>query len=384
MISSPRAFLRDRRGQIHGQMPTLEKIVISDWRNIALQELEFSPKINCISGDNGSGKTNLLEAVHCLSMTKSFSSASEKFNFRYGTHSYAISGMYLMENGMHTRFSLQADEGGEKKLKRDDKLYPRISEHLGTLPIVTVSPSDVSMVSESGEERRRFANSVLSQLDREYLSNMQQYNRILQQRNRLLKAQYVDTELLGAFDAGLARLAGPISSRRREFAEALRPAVQRFYAQLSGGREEVSLSYVSDLDRTPAEELFAASREKDLILHYTSAGIQRDDFHFTLNGYPIRRCGSQGQQKSFLVSLKFAQYELMKSRCGFAPLLLLDDLFDKLDMSRVANLLEMVASSDFGQIFLTDSNKVRISGIVDTLTSERAYFECSQGCFTRV
>ncbi len=365
-------------------MPTLEKTVISDWRNIALQELEFSPKINCISGDNGSGKTNLLEAVHCLSMTKCFSSTSEKFNYRYGTHSYAISGMYLMESGLHSKFSLQSEDGGEKKLKRDEKPYARISEHLGVLPIVTVSPSDVSMVSESGEERRRFANAVLSQLDRDYLSNMQQYNRILQQRNRLLKTQCVDTELLGAFDAGLAKFAGPISARRREFAEALLPAVQRFYTQLSGGREEVSLSYRTDLDKTPAEELFAASRERDIVLHYTCAGIQRDDFLFTLNGHPIRRCGSQGQQKSFLVSLKFAQYELMKQRCGFAPLLLLDDLFDKLDMSRVANLLEMVASSDFGQIFLTDSNKVRIAGIVDSLTSERAYFECSQGTFTKV
>ena len=370
--------------QAERQMPTLEKTVISDFRNIALQELEFSPKINCISGDNGSGKTNLLEAVHCLSMTKCFSATSEKFNFRYGTRSYAISGMYLMESGLHSKFSLQSEDGGEKKLKRDEKPYARISEHLGVLPIVTVSPSDVSMVSESGEERRRFANAVLSQLDRDYLSNMQQYNRILQQRNRLLKTQFVDTELLGAFDAGLAKLAGPISARRREFAEALRPAVQTFYTQLSGGREEVSLSYVSDLDKAPAEELFAASRERDLALHYTSAGIQRDDFLFTLNGHPIRRCGSQGQQKSFLVSLKFAQYELMKQRCGFAPLLLLDDLFDKLDMSRVANLLEMVASSDFGQIFLTDSNKVRIAGIVDSLTSERAYFECSQGVFTKV
>ena len=370
--------------QAERQMPTLEKTVINDFRNIALQELEFSPKINCISGDNGSGKTNLLEAVHCLSMTKCFSATSEKFNFRYGKRSYAISGMYLMESGLHSKFSLQSEDGGEKKLKRDEKPYARISEHLGVLPIVTVSPSDVSMVSESGEERRRFANAVLSQLDRDYLSNMQQYNRILQQRNRLLKTQFVDTELLGAFDAGLAKLAGPISARRREFAEALRPAVQTFYTQLSGGREEVSLSYVSDLDKAPAEELFAASRERDLALHYTSAGIQRDDFLFTLNGHPIRRCGSQGQQKSFLVSLKFAQYELMKQRCGFAPLLLLDDLFDKLDMSRVANLLEMVASSDFGQIFLTDSNKVRIAGIVDSLTSERAYFECSQGVFTKV
>ncbi len=365
-------------------MPTLEKILISDFRNIALQELEFSPKINCISGDNGSGKTNLLEAIHCLSMTKCFTSTVEKYNFRYGTRSYTLSGTYLMESGIRSRFSLQSEESGEKKLRREDKPYARISEHLGVLPIVTVSPSDVSMVSEGGEERRRFANAVLSQLDRGYLSDMQQYNRLLQQRNRLLKQQTVDAGVLDAFDASLSRLAAPISARRREFASALLPAVRSCYSRLSGGVEEVSLEYVSDLDRMSAEELFAASREKDLALRYTCAGIQRDDFLFTLDGHPIRRCGSQGQQKSFLVSLKFAQYELMSARCGFAPLLLLDDLFDKLDTRRVANLLEMVASSDFGQIFLTDSNKTRISGIVDALTSERAYFECSGGAFTRI
>ncbi len=363
-------------------MPTLEKILISDFRNIALQELPFSPKINCISGDNGSGKTNLLEAIHSLSMTKCFSSTVEKYNFRHGTRSYAISGTYLMESGIRSRFSLQSEDSGEKKLRRDDKSYARISEHLGVLPIVTVSPSDESMVSEGGEERRRFANAVLSQLDRGYLSDMQQYNRLLQQRNRLLKSQVVDSGVLDAFDAALSRLAAPISARRREFAQALLPAVRNYYGRLSGRVEEVSLGYVSDLDRMSAEELFAASREKDLALRYTCAGIQRDDFLFTLDGHPIRRCGSRGQQKSFLVSLKFAQYELMSARRGFAPLLLLDDLFDKLDTKRVANLLEMVASSDFGQIFLTDSNKTRIRGIVDALTSERAYFDCSAGVFT--
>lgn len=365
-------------------MPILEKIVVQNFRNIALQELEFSSNINCITGNNGSGKTNLLEAIHCLSMTKSFASLSDRYNYRYGTSSYSVAGTYLMENGLHSRFALQSTDGGEKRLKRDDKNYSRISDHLGILPIVTVSPADVSMVSDSGEERRRFANAMLSQIDHEYLGAMQQYNRLLLQRNSLLRSHTADASLLESFDARLAGVAAPICEKRRELASALEPAVQAYYERLSGGCEEVSLGYRTDLDKAPLEELLLASRDRDLALGYTSAGIQRDDFLFKLNGHPIRRHGSQGQQKSFLVSLKFAQYELMKGRYGFAPMLLLDDLFDKLDMSRVGNLLEMVAGDDFGQIFLTDSNKVRISAIVDNLTQERSHYECNNGTFCKL
>lgn len=369
---------------IHYSMPRLEKIVISDFRNISFQEVVFSPNINCISGNNGEGKTNLLDAIYYLSMTKSAFSSSDRFNFRHGTDSFSICGTYAMENGLTSRISVQTMLPGEKKMKRDGKPYDRISAHLGLLPIVMVSPSDVSMVSESGEERRKFVNSVLSQMDREYLSDIQQYNRLLAQRNKLLKAPSGDRTLISVFDSRMSVCASRIFDVRRKFAEAMMPVVSSYYKSISGDSEQVGLSYRSDLERGSLEDLLAASYEKDCMLHYTTAGVQRDDFIFEIDGYPIRRCGSQGQQKSFLVALKFAQYEIMKNNYGFPPMLLLDDLFDKLDMGRISNLLAMVSGNDFGQIFITDSNKVRMASIVDGITDDRAYFETVSGEFKRI
>ena len=365
-------------------MPILEKIVISDFRNIILQELEFSPNVNCVSGNNGEGKTNLLDAIYYLSMTKSAFALSDKFNFRHGTEEFSLSGLYRMENGLSSRFSVKMTSKGEKKMKRDEKQYGKVSEHIGVLPVVMVSPSDISMVSESGEERRRFVNAVLSQMDREYMTSLQQYNRLLLQRNKMLKEQDVDRGLLEVIDMRMSALAEPVFQARKKFVEELTPIVQEYYKALSGDSEQVSIEYDSELSKASLEQILAASYDKDRALKYTSAGIQRDDFLFKMNGHPIRRYGSQGQQKSFLVSLKFAQYELMKKNYGFAPVLLLDDVFDKLDMSRISNLLEMVASNDFGQIFITDSNKVRMSGIVDKLTRDRAYFDTSAGTFRRL
>ena len=365
-------------------MPVLEKIVISDFRNIRLQELEFSPNVNCISGNNGEGKTNLLDAIYYLSMTKSAFASSDRFNFRHGTDEFSLSGTYHMENGLSSRFALKMTSKGEKKMRRDDKPYPKVSEHVGILPIVMISPADISMISESGEERRRFVNAVLSQMDREYMSALQQYNRLLLQRNKILKEMQVDRALLEVIDMRMAMLAEPVYQKRKQFVEELKPIVSEYYRALSGGSELVDIEYESELSKAGLEQIFEANFDKDRVLKYTSSGIQRDDFSFTMNGHPIRRYGSQGQQKSFLVSLKFAQYEIMKKNYGFAPILLLDDVFDKLDMSRISNLLQMVASNDFGQIFITDSNKVRMSGIVDRLTQDRAYFETVSGTFSRI
>ena len=365
-------------------MPVLEKIVISDFRNIQLQELEFSPNVNCISGNNGEGKTNLLDAVYYLSMTKSAFATSDRYTFRHGTDEFSISGTYRMENGLASRFAVKVTDGGEKKLRRDDKPYSKVSEHIGTLPIVMVSPSDISLVSESGEERRRFVNSVISQMDREYMTSLQQYNRLLLQRNRILKEAEPDRALLEVVDMRMASCAEPVYDARRRFVEELRPVVAEYYKALSGDSEQVEVSYSSELSKASLDAILSSAFEKDRVLKYTTSGIHRDDLIFTMNGHPIRRFGSQGQQKSFLVALKFAQYEIMKNNYGFAPILLLDDVFDKLDMSRISNLLQMVASSDFGQIFITDSNKVRMSGIVDGLTKDRVYFDTSEGTFTRI
>ena len=365
-------------------MPILEKIVIADFRNIELQELEFSPNINCISGNNGEGKTNLLDAIYYLSMTKSAFATSDRYTFRHGTDEFSISGLYRIENGLSSRFSLKMTSKGEKKVKRDDKPYNKVSEHVGTLPIVMVSPADISLVSESGDERRRFVNAVLSQMDHEYMSAMQQYNRLLLQRNKMLKEMNPDRSLLEVIDMRMGALAQPVYEARKKFVEDLKPIVKEFYKAVSGGSEDVDIEYESELSKAPLEQLLAESYEKDRALKYTTAGLQRDDFAFKMNGWQIRRHGSQGQQKSFLVSLKFAQYEIMKKKYGFAPVLLLDDVFDKLDMGRISNLLQMVSGNDFGQIFITDSNKVRMSGIVDVLTQDRAYFETVAGTFKKI
>ncbi len=364
-------------------MPTLQKIIIRDFRNIALQELSFSPNVNCICGGNGEGKTNLLDAIWYLSMTKSAFTGGERFNFRHGCESFEIGGWYAMEGGISARFSVKSSASGEKVFKRDDKAYDRISRHIGVLPVVLVSPADIALVSESGDERRRFVNAVLSQMDAAYLDALQQYNRLLLQRNKLLKADVRDDALLQVFDEKMAALAQPVFERRERFAEGLLPVVSDFYSRISGGKEQVGVEYRSDLRKGPLTELMRTHRERDFISKYTTCGIQRDDFLFTMDGWPIRRCGSQGQQKSFLVALKFAQYELMRRESGSSPALLLDDLFDKLDTERVANLLSMVSGSGFGQIFITDTHRARLSPIIDALTGERAYFETAGGTFTR-
>ena len=218
-------------------------------------------------------------------------------------------------------------------------------------------------------------------MDREYMYSLQQYNRLLSQRNAILKSPSPDMGLLEVMDGRMEALAAPIFNARMKFTADILPVVTQYYNILSSGRETVGIEYRSDLHGVSMTSVLKRHLDRDRALRYTSSGIHRDDFVFTMDGHPIRRCGSQGQQKSFLVSLKFAQYEIMKDSYGFAPMLLLDDVFDKLDMNRISNLLSMVAGNEFGQIFITDSNKVRMSGIVDAITSDSAYFETSGGTF---
>ena len=363
-------------------MPTLKKIVVQDYRNIAFQEIEFSPNVNCISGSNGEGKTNLLDAVHYLSMTKSAFPVQDRYNIRYGASGFVLAGTYRMPSGVESRFSVRFSSG-EKKLLRDDKPYERISDHIGLLPVVMISPGDISLVSESGEERRRFTNAVLSQMDREYLRALQQYNRLLLQRNSLLREGSVDDGLIAVMDERMEACAAPLVQARRSFVRDLSPIVSEYYRLISGGAEQVSIEYRTDLDKGSLREILRARLDKDLALGFTGAGLQRDELLFSLDDHPIRRAGSQGQQKSFLVALKFAQYDIMRKSYGYAPMLLLDDVFDKLDLDRTANLIGMVAGKDFGQIFITDCDKVRLRTIVDSITDESAYFDTAAGVFTR-
>lgn len=368
-------------------MPLLEKIIISDFRNIAFSELQFSGRLNCVCGDNGQGKTNLLDAVYYLSMTKSAFAPTDRYCVRHGCDSFSLSGVYRMEDGLRSRFIITSSSDGTKTLRRDDRQIARLSSHIGTIPVVMVSPQDYSLVDEGGDQRRRFVNSVLSQLDPEYLAGIQRYNRALVQRNRILKEPSVDASLLDILDLQMDATAYHIAAKRRKFAAEILGRIADYYRRLSGGAEEVGVEYRSDLFPDSAGEpvsladILGKSRDKDMILKYTTRGVQRDDFIFTMGGYPIRKCGSQGQQKSFLVALKLAQYDIMKTSCGFAPTLLLDDVFDKLDFSRTGNLLKIVSDSGYGQIFITDTNRERLEGVVSTLASDVAYFNARGGEF---
>lgn len=362
----------------------IKRLILSNFKNIPSADLLFSPGINCIYGDNGEGKTNLLDAVHYLSMTKSFLQSSDRFTYSYGASEATLHGLY-QRDGYEDRIAVSVKSSGEKTVKKNDKNYSRISEHIGCIPVVVISPSDTSLIHDSGEERRRFMNVVLSQTDPQYLRAMQSYNRVLQQRNKLLKGESAPSRiLLEAFSAQMNRDADYIYSRRGELAVELNTLAAQFYEKLSDGKECVSLEYSSDLKKGCMADLLDASYQRDVVLKYTSVGVQRDDYEFLMNGYPIKRCSSQGQQKTFLISLKLAQLSMMRQRYGYSPILLLDDVFDKLDMKRVELLINMVTQEGFGQLFVTDSNKVRISDMVKKLDSESRFYTVKKGQFEEV
>ena len=291
----------------------------------------------------------------------------------------AIHGDYAREDGTEEKISLSLTSEGEKSIKKNGKSYQRLSDHIGLIPIVMVSPYDTCLINESSEERRRFLNAILSQTDREYLRRMQNYNQLLAQRNKLLKSSPISTDLLSAFSEQMSSNATYIYLARKEFVISLIPLVANYYSMLSGGREDISIEYKSDLEDGPLSELLIKNIERDKAFKFTTIGVHRDDLLFKMNGNPIRKVGSQGQQKSFLISLKLAQFSIFKELHNKVPVLLLDDVFDKLDMQRVEYLLKLVASNFFGQIFITDSNKVRINSILESINGEVRSFEIEAG-----
>lgn len=369
----------------------LERILITDFKNIHSAELHFSPKLNCIWGSNGEGKTNLLDAIYYLSMTKSYFNGSDIYTFKRGCNYVALNGIYD-EDGQKCSISIgikgTAEDDGtikvdEKVVKRDGKNYSRISEHIGKIPVVVVSPTDTELINSGGDERRRFINMVLSQLDGEYLRKLQNYNQLLLQRNKLLKMGGADlsADYLETIDERMSVNAEYIYNERLKISGLLNDSVCNYYNILSSSKENVSFVYRSQLANSSTLELFKDNFEKDRALKYTSSGIHRDDFLFSVEGMPIKNCGSQGQQKTFLIALKLAQYEIMLNLHGKQPLLLLDDVFDKLDMGRVGRLIEVVSGSRFGQIFITDSSKVRMESVLEPVLAMSRNFTVENGVF---
>ena len=360
----------------------LKKLSLINFKNIREENLEFRPGINCFVGDNGAGKTNVIDAVYFLSMCKSSLAMTDGQNMRHGSDFFLLDGQYLTDEGRSESVVCAFARKGGKTLKRNGKEYERLSDHVGLIPVVIVSPADTMLISDAADERRRYLNGFISQLDRAYLQALVRYNAVLGERNRLLKISR-DEQMLCIYDRQLVEQGGIIHRKRSEIAALLEPEVARYYRHLSSDREQVTLEYRSELNDTPFEELLLKSREKDFVNGFTTAGIHRDDLVLHIGGYPLRKYGSQGQQKSFLIALKLAQYALVAQAKGEKPILLLDDLFDKLDAGRVEQLIRLVGDDGFGQIFITDCNPTRLKRILDKAGGDYTLFSVAEGTVTQ-
>lgn len=363
----------------------LERLFLMNYRNISQAELQFSPKINCLVGDNGMGKTNILDAIHYLSFCRSSLSPTDSQTILHDSGGMMLSGTYHSDVNADSSESFTISSslrtGGRKQFKRDGKDYRRFSEHIGLIPLVMISPDDSMLISGGSEERRKFMDIVISQYDRNYLEHLINYNKALSQRNALLKCEpEPDSGQFEIWEMMMANNASFIYGKRKEFIDTLIPYFQEMYSEIGNGSEQVGLSYRSHLDDGPLDLQLADMRAKERIVGFTLHGIHRDELEMTLGGYPIRREGSQGQNKSFLTALKLAQYKHLAESCGRRkPLLLLDDLFDKLDSKRVENILRLVSGDCFGQIFITDVNRSHLDQILELLSSDFRIFTVTGG-----
>ena len=362
----------------------LEKLSILNFKNIAECELLPSEGINCIVGSNGAGKTNVVDAIHYLSMSKSSLPTTDGQSVSHGEQFFMLSGDYTTDGDLGVTVACGFKKGSGKSLKFCGKEYERLADHIGVVPVVMVSPADGALVVEAAEERRRWLNAFISQLDRTYLDATMRYNRLLAERNTLLKqGEMMMPELLEVIDEQLVEMGERVATVRRDIVAKLAPIVEDIYAKIAGEKERVELAYRSELNTTPFGELLRQNRQKDMIMGFTTAGPHRDDVVMTIGGYPLRKYGSQGQQKSFLLALKLTQYALLRERLGEKPILLLDDLFDKLDEERLASLLVTLTSQDFGQVFITDCNRERIITLLKQSGCEFRLFIVGEGVVQR-
>jgi DNA replication and repair protein RecF len=347
-------------------MMHLARLELTNFKNYEGVTLEFSPGFNCFVGNNGVGKTNILDAVHYLSLTKSFFNSSDTLSIRHGEDYFMIKGTFVTDDisdELHCAFQKQK----QKIFRINGKEYQRMSDHVGRYPVVMLSPADSTLITGSSEERRRFLNMIISQYDPPYLEAHMRYNKALMQRNRILRGSGNDASgLLEIYDEQLAAEAEIIYRERRKLTENLLPLFRSYYEKISGGAEKVSIRYRSHLGTGDYLRQLAESRGRDFALQYTTAGIHRDDLVFEIEGHSARTTASQGQQKSFIVALKLAKFSLISRMNGFAPALLLDDIFDKFDQTRVQEIIRLAGSGEFGQVFITDTQQDRIHRILDS------------------
>lgn len=363
----------------------LESLTIINYKNIREGNLRLSPNINCFLGDNGMGKTNFLDTIYYLSFCKSHSNSIDSQNILHGEEFFMISGEY---NRMDTPESIYCamKRRQKKQFRRNKKEYDRLSDHIGLLPLVMVSPDDAILIDGGSDERRKFIDGVISQYNKTYLQYLMNYNNLLKQRNALLKEDsQQDSSIYDILEEQLDAIGNYIHSERVRFISDFIPVFQHFYTIISNDSEKVDLIYSSQYNEQPSlVEKLKATRDRDKLIGFTTSGIHKDELEMLLEDHPIKRIGSQGQNKTYLVSLKFAQFEFLKKIHGFKPILLLDDIFDKLDAKRVAKIVGLVSSDLFGQIFITDTNREHLDSILSELEHEALIFTVKEGVATQV
>lgn len=363
----------------------LKNLNLINFKNYQQLDINFSEKINCFTGLNGSGKTNLLDAIYYLSFSKSYFNTSDKENVKNSEDFFVIQGNFMLNNKNENIYcGFQPDK--KKLFKRNDKKYTKYSEHIGLLPAVIISPDDNKLIIGSGEERRKYLDSVISQYDREYLETLIKYNRTITQRNKLLRdfgvKGFFDRDMLEVYNQQLIFHGLIIFEKRKKFIENILPVFNENYRYISQNNETVNLKYKSQLTDNDYAELLEKNLPKDRILQYTSAGIHRDDLSSQINSLSLKKSGSQGQQKTFLVALKFAQFQFIKQANKIKPILLLDDIFDKFDSSRVEKIVSLTREKDFGQIFISDTNPLRVRKIIGNEAGDYKIFEINKGIIT--
>ncbi len=362
----------------------LKSLSLSHYKNLTQSDLDFVPKINCFLGNNGEGKTNLIDAIYYLSFCKSYTNSIDSQCINHDEDYFVISGEYQRKEATEKIYcALQRKR--TKQFKRNKKKYAKLSEHIGLLPSVMLSPIDSRLLLDGSDERRKYMDGVISQFDKQYLSTLIAHNKILSQRNTYLKqgfSRFFDEELMEVWDEQLNKLGDEIFKKREEFIKALTPVFQKYYSFISGDREKVMLTYRSDRSTQDYLHALRSARQRDLALGYTTQGIHKDDLSFMLEDYPIKRLGSQGQQKTYLTALKFAQYDFISKRSGITPILLLDDIFDKLDSKRVEKIVELVSGEEFGQIFISDTNREHLYDILEKIGKTYRVFFVENGDVT--
>ena len=345
----------------------LKKLSLFNYKNFSEANFDFDDKINCFVGKNGIGKTNVLDSIYHLAIGKSYFNPLAVQNIKHNEEFFVIDGTFEKQERLE-QIVCSLKKGSKKILKRNGKIYEKFSDHIGFIPLVIISPADNDLIVEGSETRRKFIDSVISQLDANYLTQLIQYHKIISQRNALLKYfalnQVFETETLHIYNEQLNAFGQNIFEKRKAFLEEFVPIFNKHHQNITSSEEMVQIKYESHLFEKNLKLLLEENINKDRMLQYTSVGIHKDDLFFEIDNYPIKKFGSQGQQKSFLIALKLAQFEFIKTQSGFKPILLFDDIFDKLDESRVAKIIEMVNSDTFGQLFISDTHPERTENIV--------------------